>query len=301
MIGYSDGNGHPFSFSAIVNGYDAARFARADWPVIADYLSQPSIDEFGVGRFRVTHAWTQDPERTRQLCEACAIEVAVDDVTELIGAVDAVVIARDDHESHASLALPLLEAGLPVFVDKPLALRDDDLRILAPHLDGGQLMSCSAMRYAPMVTDLAARLNGLGKIRAVQAVNVMSWPKYSIHVLEAAFTLLEAHPVSVTPVPSDHHACMISCDDGTVVAVNSTGPGPVVFRLGVYGELGAEMIDVTDNFAMFRATLQVFHEQVETGQPMIDGAHTLELMHVLRAGDIALREDRRVDLDEVRI
>jgi len=38
ILGFSEGNGHPFSFGAIVNGYDDAAFARVGWDGIHAYL-----------------------------------------------------------------------------------------------------------------------------------------------------------------------------------------------------------------------------------------------------------------------
>ena len=40
MIGFSEGNGHPYSFSAIVNGYDKAAFDLSGWEVISGYLQK---------------------------------------------------------------------------------------------------------------------------------------------------------------------------------------------------------------------------------------------------------------------
>ena len=112
ILGYSDGNGHPFSFSAIVNGYDDEGFAAAGWPVIHNYLKAQGRDRFGIGDARVTCAWTQDPELTARLCAACRIDTACATPQDMIGKVDAVIVARDDWETHAQLAMPFLDAGL---------------------------------------------------------------------------------------------------------------------------------------------------------------------------------------------
>ena len=47
VIGYSAGNGHPFSFSAIINGYSEEDFLTSGWPVINSYLKQREAEEFG--------------------------------------------------------------------------------------------------------------------------------------------------------------------------------------------------------------------------------------------------------------
>jgi glycine/D-amino acid oxidase-like deaminating enzyme len=58
ILGVSEGNGHPFSFSAIINGYDDAGLAASGWPGIYDYVRRRDASEFGIGELQVTHAWT---------------------------------------------------------------------------------------------------------------------------------------------------------------------------------------------------------------------------------------------------
>ena len=64
MIGISEGNGHPFSFSAIINGYSDEGLRESGWPVIYEYVRRRDPSEFGIAGLKVTHAWTQDPDTT---------------------------------------------------------------------------------------------------------------------------------------------------------------------------------------------------------------------------------------------
>ncbi|MGA3008374.1 MAG: Gfo/Idh/MocA family oxidoreductase, partial [Opitutaceae bacterium] len=120
IIGLSEGNGHPFSYSSIINGYSDEGLAAAGWPGIYDYVRRRHASEFGLEGWTITHAWTQYPDATKRLCAASRIPHAAADYREFLHAVDAVIIARDDYETHFEMAQPFLEAGLPVFVDKPL-------------------------------------------------------------------------------------------------------------------------------------------------------------------------------------
>ena len=46
MIGLSEGNGHPFSMSAIINGYSDTGLAESGWPVIHEYVKRRHPSEF---------------------------------------------------------------------------------------------------------------------------------------------------------------------------------------------------------------------------------------------------------------
>lgn len=287
ILGLSEGNGHPFSFSAIVNGYDDAQFARAGWPVIHDYLRKQAPERFGIGDARVTHAWTQDPEVTRALCAACRIETACASPSQMLGAVDALIVARDDWETHAELALPFLERGNTVFVDKPLSLDAAELERFAPYLRGGKLMSCSGLRYAAELDSLRtpAALAEIGAIRLVTGAVLNGLEKYGIHLLEAIAGLggVFAQPEFVGRLATPHEGFQFRFADGTPFLLHCLGPVGKTFHLSVFGERGHRHFDLHDNFSAFRRTLEAFFAMARTGAPAIAPDETLRIMRLIAA------------------
>ena len=146
IIGVSEGNGHPFSYSSIINGYSPEGLAASGWPGINEYVRRRHASEFGIFDWSVTHAWTQDPITTQKLCAAARIPNCVQDYRDFLGKVDAIIVARDDYETHLEISESFLHAGVPVFVDKPLSLEPSELKFFRKYLESGQLMSCSGMR-----------------------------------------------------------------------------------------------------------------------------------------------------------
>ena len=49
IIGVSEGNGHPFSYSSIINGYSPEGLAASGWPGIYEYVRRRHASEFGSG------------------------------------------------------------------------------------------------------------------------------------------------------------------------------------------------------------------------------------------------------------
>lgn len=301
MIGMSRGNGHPFSFSAIMNGYDEGEMIKAGWRVIADYLRLHDSSEFGFDGVKVTHAWTQDEKLTAQLCKTCFIPYSVHDLAKMTEHVDAVVIARDDYESHYSLALPFLEKGIPVFVDKPLSLDLKELSRLKPYLEMGQLMSCSAMRYARELDPLRQQLPSLGEIKLVRGTVVHSFEKYGIHLLETVVSLFSEMPTSIVANDANHQSFNMTLSDGSMWQLDALGPSFKTFHLQVWGKHKMAELHITDHFTMFRRMLWRFIQMVKTGKPPISPQQTLGLMCLLIGGKRSKVEKRRVRLDEVRL
>ncbi|MCU1313459.1 MAG: putative dehydrogenase [Acidobacteriaceae bacterium] len=301
IIGASEGNGHPFSYSAIVNGYSAEGLSASGWPGIYSYVRRRHVSEFGINGWRVTHAWTQDPAVTEKLCAAACIPHRTNDVSELLGEVDAVIIARDDHAVHLPIARPFLEAGIPVFVDKPLSLDPEELRFFRPYLESGQLMSCSGMRYARELDEPRAGLAAYGQMRLMRAAIVLSWEKYGVHLLEAMLALTPSRPVSVRMHNTEHASVLIRLDDGTPIQIDALGDVPPTYRVELIGTKRIDAFDITDNFSMFRRMLWEFTNSIATGRPAIDPERTLDVMRVLIAGRISRQEGREVSLHDVTL
>ena len=301
LLGLSEGNGHPFSFAAILNGYDDAGLAASGWPGIYEYVRRRDPSEFGAGELHVTHAWTQDPAATEKLCAACRIPHRAGSPEELVGQVAAVILARDDHENHWTFARPFLEAGLPVFVDKPLTLRPEELRLFRPYLEQGKLMSASGLRFAKELDEPRANLGAYGTLKLVRGAVLFDWERYGVHILEGILGLLPGRPAAIVPHRAAHASLALEMDDGTLVLLDALGEAPKIFRIDLCGTRRISSHEIEDNFSMFRRMLWHFSEMVRTGSPQVAPERTLDVMRVLIAGVRARVEGRRITIDEVGI
>ena len=113
---------------------------------------------------RIATIWGPDaaPERTAELLALSAGVVAAADLDDLIGRSDAVIVGDRHGDLHAAHALPCLEAGRPVFVDKPLAcsLSDAQAIVQTSLRTGTPLASGSALRWQRDTETLKRHLAG---------------------------------------------------------------------------------------------------------------------------------------------
>ena len=282
MIGYVPGNGHPFSFSAIVNGYDDAAMREAGWQVIADYLARQNAHDIGIPDVTVSCCWAEEEVIAHQIARACHVETVIPPAEMIERGIDAAIIARDDWRSHAQLAMPFLQAGIPVFVDKPLTLDRNELRQFRPFLESGMLMSCSALRYARELDALRAGQTDVGQLQLVTGVGPLSMDRYGIHLIEAA---VGAVPMTMRALfahrASDREHAVLKTDDDILVTINTLGRTAKRFRLSFYGDQGAFEVDIGDNFSAFRRCLLAFLEQVRTGMPAIPPSECCEIIELM--------------------
>jgi hypothetical protein len=283
IIGLSEGNGHPFSFSAIVNGYDRAAFEQSGWLGILDYLERQPSDAFGFPDVKVTHAWTQDPEVTAKLCAASRIPNPVAASEDMLGQVDAVIVARDDWPTHMEFARPFLDRGIPVFVDKPLSLDAKELEYFAPHLSAGRLMSTAGLRYARELDPLRDDPQMLGPVRYVSATVLNNLERYGIHMLDALLGLGFAPVRRVTRLAADHESFALRLSDGTPVGLNCLGAVGKTFHVSFFGDKGHAHFDLHDNFSAFRRTLAAFVAMLQTRELPIPPREILGTMQLISA------------------
>lgn len=295
MVGFNEGNGHPYSFSAILNGYDDAALRGAGWGIIADYLAPHTTSGCGRLEARVTAVWAPDRSQAAHLARTCDIDDVVDDLAALGEAVDAVILARDDWETHLELARPLLEAGLPVFVDKPLTLEAAELATFDPYLVRGQLASWSGLRFAPELAELDAEAPML-----VRGTGVGTWDRYAVHVVEPALLLAGAPVAAATALAAAHESVALHTTDGRLVQIDLLGAGATTgFHLEVATTTGRQHVQLRDPFTSFQRSLAAFVDQVRTGTPAVDPDETRGVVRALIAGRRALAEQRTVHLSEV--
>lgn len=288
IIGLSPGNGHPYSWSAIFNGYDPAVMEHCGFPVIPRYLERQSFPEDAIAEARVTHVWAQEGEIARHVASAARIDHVAAHWMDLIGAVDGILLARDDAETHVEFATPFLDAGLPIYVDKPLALSTREAQqLIARQRYPGQLYSCSALRYAKeFCLDDAARAD-IGAIRQIHATVPKDWDKYAVHVIEPLLLLAPDRGLVVRSQrwqSGDANTLQLEFESGLVAQISTLGAAAGPLALRVIGELGWRDLVFRDTFRAFRTALYEFVQGALHRDVRVDPAFMLEVVKVIELG-----------------
>ena len=303
MLGMVDGNGHPYSWSAIFNGYDPAEMASCPYAGIPVYLGKEPKETLRIQDAEVTHIWTDDPADAPRVARASLIPTVVPRPEDVIGEVDAVIVATDKGGEHVSRCRPFVEAGLPVFVDKPLVDTEADLKTFGGWVESGTpILSSSCMRYAKEYLPYRLSTHELGALRFACITTPKSWERYGIHALEGIYPILG---------PGFRSAQNTGTVDRAVVHLTHRSGADVVVvaSADMYGGFGALQLCGTaghaeamfgDTFHAFKAQLAAFIQYLRTGTRPFPFTETLELMRMLIAGTRSREEGgRRVDLEEI--
>jgi len=264
IIGLSEGNGHPYSWSAIFNGYDKKYMNDCPFPVIPEYLYQQEYPQDFLSKAKVTHIWTQDKASSEHVAKASNIETVVNDYHEMIGNVDGVLLARDDPENHKEFATPFIEAGLPIYIDKPIATDMKQLGYFkSVEKYTNQIFSCSALRYAKEYVLTAEDLEEVGNIEYIDAYTMKSWKKYAVHLIDPVIKnyLYEQLIEDIRTVKiRDKTSVSVQWDNRVISRFNTFEQTKTPMKIDIYGSAGSKSIIFKDTFFAFKSALQAFIE-----------------------------------------
>ena len=298
MLGCSAGNGHPYSWSAIFNGYDRELMtAECPFAGIPEYLNAQPAETLTIPGVTVTHiCCTGDGGFTAEHVAACSlVPNVVKDPGDVIGEVDAVLVATDIGSEHVERARPFVEAGLPVFVDKPLVVNAADLKTFVDWVDAGKrIMSSSCMRYAAEYAPYRLSTETLGELRFASITTLKSWETYGIHALESIYPILGPGFLSARNSGStERNVGHLKHESGADAVAVATGDMFGAAGCQLCGTASHVQIAFGDTFFAFKTQLEAFVEYLRTGTRPFPFEETVELMRLLIAGILSREEGGR--------
>lgn len=279
MVGMIPGNGHPYSWSAIINGYNPREMEKCPYPAIPRYLGKQALDSVRIPQAQVTHIWTDNPEEASLVAAASKIPHVAKNVEDLLKEIDLAIIATDDGTDHVRRVRPFVEAGIPVFVDKPLAINREELKqFILWKREDAKILSSSGMRYAGDLKNLEGR-----EWLWLTSVVCKTWERYGIHALEPVFKIVGP---GFTHVRSESHkgSDIVYCNhkNGTQATIAAIDKAVGSFGiLNAYGSGNAERLIMNDTYNIFRNQLLSVIEWGLTGNDPYPFDETIELMAIL--------------------
>ena len=299
VIGMTEGNGHPYSWSAIINGYDRERMTQeCPFAGIPAYLNAKPSEDFGIEGAKVTHVFCNDRKDAEHVAALSLIPNVVDTPQEMIGAVDAVLIATDIGGEHVERARPFVDAGVPIFIDKPLCDKKDDLATFEGWVEqGAAILSSSSTRFAQEYAPYQHPEKPLGDWRFIAMPMAKKWETYGIHALEAVYSITGPGYVSVRNTgTADRNIVHLKHGSGADVVI-ACGKGVVYGgAMSLCGAEGNATVLTKDTFASFKAQLVEFVDYLKTGERPYPFSDTSELMRLV-IGGIESRERGGVEVE----
>ncbi len=306
ILGMTEGNGHPYSWSAMFNGYNKKYMDECPYPVIPQYLYKQPAETFGCDGAKITHICCtgyEGIERARHIALASNIENVVERPEDMIGQVDAVICATDVGSEHVERCRPFMDANIPMFIDKPLVDNEEDLRTFVEwKRQGKKFISGSSMRY---VKDLEPYHNNnyeLGKLMYICQPMPKIYETYGIHALESIYPILKGGFKSIINTGTYERAALrLTHENGCIVDIVQ-GKGMAGAGTLLIGSAGSKYIQTLDSYYAFKKQLDKFVHFLRTDEEPFPFEETIELMKLVVLGLRSRDEGGVVKyLDEIKL
>lgn len=231
---------------------------------------------------------------TKQLREQFNVRI-VDSIEELCGQVDAVLLESVDGRPHLAQVKPVLEAGKPVFIDKPVAgsLRDAIEIFRLAKARNVPVFSSSSYRFYNSLVEL--KKTDVGQIQSAISYGPAHYEPhhpdlfwYGVHPTEALFTIMGVGCESVvrTTTP-DTDVVTGAWSGGRVGTLQALRKGPTPHKVIVFGSKQvAEQKGSGDYAPLVREIMKFFQTRVAPVSP----EETLELFAFMEAADESKRQ-----------
>jgi hypothetical protein len=220
----------------------------------------------------------------------------VDSIDALLSKVDAVLLESVDGRPHLAQIEPVLKAGKPVFIDKPVAgsLADAIAVFRLAQQYNVPCFSSSSLRFSPGIIGMRGN-DKLGEVRGCVAYSPchlephhpdLFW--YGVHGVEILYTIMGTGCKSVTRThtPDTDVATGIWRDGrvGTYRGIRNaaTDYGAVVF--------GSKSIQPSGSYAGYEPLVVEIVKFLRSGKPPVSAEETIEMFAFMEAADESKRQ-----------
>ena len=233
------------------------------------------------------------PDYTVKIKEM-GVEV-IDDLPAMLQRVDAVLLETNDGRPHLAQATAVIEAGKPLFIDKPVAgSLADAIAIYRLARDRGvPVFNSSALRFGAPVQ--AVRGGSIGEVTGCDAWSPcelepthpdLFW--YGIHGCELLFTAMGPGVKTVTrTTTADFEFVTGVWADGRIGTFRGIRRGAGGYGGRAFGTKGAASLGGFEGYKPLVIEIVKFFR---TGTPPVDPAETLDLYAFMEAADESKRQ-----------
>ena len=267
---------HSVAFTEILNSKECLA-GLEKYHVVAAYPHGSRDIESSVSRI---------PQYTKQV-EEMGVEI-VSSISELLERVDGVLLETNDGRLHLEQVLPVLKAGKPVFIDKPMAasLADVIAIFMAAEHYGTPAFSTSPLRYGEETQ--AVRNGAIGKVLGCDTYSPcllepthpdLFW--YGVHGVEALFTIMGTgcESVQCNHLP-DADVVVGKWKDGRLGTFRGTRTGQRHYGGIAFGEKSDKLIGQDAGYRPLVVDIVHFFQH---GRTLVKPEETIEIFAFMQA------------------
>ena len=281
MIGLD--TSHSIAFTKVLN--DAAA---------ADEVANCKVTiAYPYGSRKIESSYSRIPGYTEQMKEM-GVEIA-ESIDEVLAEVDVVLLETNDGNPHLEQAMAVIDAGKPLFIDKPVAGSLADAIAIYQYAEKNQVpvFTSSSLRYSKGAVEI--RNGSIGKVHGAETFSPahlepshpdLFW--YGIHGVEALFTVMGAGCESVVRVSTEDTEFVTGTwNGGRVGAFRGIRGYKGGYGGTAYGEKGIAEVGPYQGYRPLVVDIVAFFK---TGKSPVEAKESLEIYAFMEAADESKRQ-----------
>jgi hypothetical protein len=275
--------GHCMAFTQSLNAADAGDKYRGYRVTAACPNGTELVEE-----------WKKQIPKITEDIRGQGVEI-VDSIDALLKKVDVVLMTCIDGNKHLELAMPVLKAGKPLFIDKPFtaSYRDAAVIVEAAKKYGTPMFSSSSLRYLYGIENVSEQTGQITGASAYSPAYIephhpdLFW--YGIHGVEILFTVMGTGCKSVRRIYTPNTDIVAGVwDDGRVGEYRGTRKGFHGYGVTVFGEKSNVLLCKDEGYIPLLAKIAEFYDTKQAPFPV---EQTLEIVAFMEAADESKRQN----------
>ena len=291
MIGLD--TSHCEAFTKVLNNPDAT----------VEYSGFPVTVAYPYGSKKIKSSADRIPQVTENM-KKLGVRIA-GSIDELLKEVDMVLLETNDGTLHLEQALQVINAGKPLFIDKPVAasFRDTVAIYKAAKERKVPLFSSSSLRFTPAIQELAK--GKIGKLVGADTFTPCHFEPshadlywYGIHGVETLYTLLGTGCRQVMRASQENADVVVGTwSDGRIGTFRGLRAGKEDYGATAYGENDIAKVAA---YAGYEPLVKEIVQFFKSGKPPVSAEETIEIYAFMEAADESKRQGGKpVSIDSV--
>ena len=258
---------------------------------------------------RVTHVWGEAARYAKDAQDRGQIPTIVEQPEDMIGQVDAACVDHRDAKYHLPAVWPLMEAGIPVFVDKPFCYRVSEGRRFLDRASELEVPVCSfsVLPRQESFSRLKEDIADMGRVVSVVTTGPCDveseWGGvffYGIHQVDMAVRLLDNDVTHAQVNLGEHnHTGTLYSSSGSVSTLNLFTQGHSAFHVSVICEKGRvdRVIGYDEN--PYLGGTSAFCDMFKTGNTDETRESMLKPVAVLEALEKSIVQGEKIEVPSI--
>jgi hypothetical protein len=265
-----------------------ARTLNARNATAEDYRGFRVVAAYPQGSRDIESSTSRVPGYTQDMHEMNV--VVVDSIPALLKQVDLVLLLSNDGRVHLEQALPVIDAGKSLFIDKPMAASLTDVIAIFEAAEAKKVpvFSASSLRWIPGALELRGGAQGM-----IKGADAFSWASlepthpdlywYGIHGVEILYTVMGTGCRTVSRFQTeDTEFCVGLWEGGRIGTVRGLRSSEHNYGGTVFAEKKIEYLPMNQSYNPMVKAIALFFA---TGRAPVPQDETIEIYAFMSAAD----------------